>query len=72
MDNFVIGDDAAHVVLEWIHVRTGDRVLTGKTLQRRRAAPPLTGSSSTGGRCAPDLRWRSPRSRSPTTAAGCA
>ncbi|AXH93553.1 hypothetical protein ACFWDZ_25860 [Micromonospora aurantiaca] len=38
MDKFVVGDDAAHVVLEWMNVRTGDRVITGKTLQRRRTA----------------------------------
>lgn len=38
MDKFVLGDDTAHVVLEWMHVRTGDRVITGKTLQRRRSA----------------------------------
>ncbi|GIG93175.1 coiled-coil domain-containing protein [Plantactinospora endophytica] len=37
MEKFVLGDDAAHVVLEWMHVRTGDRVITGKTLQRRRS-----------------------------------
>ncbi|MBO3738128.1 hypothetical protein [Actinoplanes flavus] len=36
MEKFVIGDDAAHIVLEWMHVRTGDRVITGKVLQRRR------------------------------------
>ena len=36
MEKFVVGDDAAHVVLEWMHVRTGDRVVTGKTLQWRR------------------------------------
>jgi hypothetical protein len=35
MEKFVVGDDAAHVVLEWMHVRTGDRIVTGKTLQRR-------------------------------------
>ncbi|MET7423589.1 hypothetical protein [Dactylosporangium sp. NPDC005555] len=35
MEKFVIGDDAAHVVLEWMHVRTGEQVITGKTLQRR-------------------------------------
>lgn len=38
MDKFVVGDDCAHVVLEWMNVRTGDRVITGKVLQRRRAA----------------------------------
>lgn len=38
MDKFVVGDDAAHVVLEWMSVRTGDRVITAKTLQRRRNA----------------------------------
>jgi hypothetical protein len=36
MEKFVVGDDAAHVVLEWMHVRTGGRVVTGKTLQWRR------------------------------------
>ncbi|MCP3785275.1 hypothetical protein NLX85_18070 [Micromonospora sp. A3M-1-15] len=38
MEKFVVGDDAAHVVLEWMNVRTGGRVITGKTLQRRRSA----------------------------------
>ena len=39
MEKFVLGDDAAHIVLEWMHVRTGDRVITGKALQRRRSGP---------------------------------
>ncbi|GAA1594145.1 hypothetical protein [Actinoplanes couchii] len=39
MEKFVVGDDAAHVVLEWMHVRSGERVITGKTLQRRRSGP---------------------------------
>ncbi|HWS39254.1 MAG TPA: hypothetical protein VN408_41730 [Actinoplanes sp.] len=39
LEKFVVGDDAAHVVLEWMHVRSGDRVITGKTSQRRRSGP---------------------------------
>ena len=33
MEKFVVGDDAAHVVLAWMHVRTGERVITGQTLR---------------------------------------
>ncbi|WP_138733590.1 hypothetical protein [Modestobacter excelsi] len=36
MEKFVLGEDPAHVVLEWMHVATGERVITGKTLQWRR------------------------------------
>ncbi|GAA3671678.1 hypothetical protein GCM10023081_07520 [Arthrobacter ginkgonis] len=36
MEKFVLGEDPAHVALEWMHVRTGERVITGKTLQWRR------------------------------------
>lgn len=39
LEKFVVGDEAAHVVLEWMHVRSGDRVITGKTSQRRRSGP---------------------------------
>src|SRR3954447_19173461 len=35
MEKFVVGEDTGHVVLEWMHVRTGDRVITGKALQSR-------------------------------------
>ncbi len=38
MEKFVVGDDPAHVVLEWMHVQSGARVVTGKTLQRRKSA----------------------------------
>ncbi|MFC3453067.1 hypothetical protein [Amycolatopsis speibonae] len=31
LDNFVLADDVAHVILEWQHTRTGQRVLTGKS-----------------------------------------
>ena len=30
LDNFVLARDVAHVALEWQHVRTGERVITGK------------------------------------------
>lgn len=30
MDNFVLADDVAHVALEWMHVETGELVVTGK------------------------------------------
>jgi len=30
MDNFVLADDVAHVALEWMHVETGQLVVTGK------------------------------------------
>ncbi|SEB47921.1 hypothetical protein SAMN04489727_2071 [Amycolatopsis tolypomycina] len=31
LDDFVLADDVAHVILEWQHTRTGQRVITGKT-----------------------------------------
>ncbi|MCK9925846.1 hypothetical protein MXD62_01505 [Frankia sp. Mgl5] len=37
MEKFVLGENPAHVVLEWMHVRTGDLVVTGKTMQWKRA-----------------------------------
>lgn len=30
MDNFVLADDVAHVALEWMHVDTGELIVTGK------------------------------------------
>lgn len=35
LDDFVQGSDPAHVVIEWMDVRTGERVLTGKISQRK-------------------------------------
>ncbi|MDQ0692135.1 hypothetical protein [Arthrobacter sp. W4I7] len=36
MEKFVLGEDPAHVALEWMHVQTGERMITGKTMQWRR------------------------------------
>ncbi|WP_267246167.1 hypothetical protein [Streptomyces sp. PR69] len=36
LEKFVVGEDAGHVVLEWMHVKTGERIVTGKTYQWRR------------------------------------
>jgi hypothetical protein len=36
LEKFVVGEEAGHVVLEWMHVKTGERVITGKTYQWRR------------------------------------
>nr|WP_042374654.1 hypothetical protein [Streptacidiphilus neutrinimicus] len=36
LEKFVIGDDPGHVVLEWMHVKTGARIITGKAYQWRR------------------------------------
>jgi hypothetical protein len=30
LDKFVLASDVAHVVLEWQHVRTGQRIVVGK------------------------------------------
>lgn len=35
LDNFVLDSDTGHVALEWMHVRTGDRLVTAKVYQRR-------------------------------------
>lgn len=35
MENFVVDTDLGHVALEWMHVGTGELVVTGKALQRR-------------------------------------
>src|SRR3954447_14335039 len=35
LDKFVLDGDTGHVVLEWMHVTTGDRLVTGKVYQRR-------------------------------------
>jgi len=35
LDKFVLDGDTGHVVLEWMHVTTGERLVTGKVYQRR-------------------------------------
>jgi hypothetical protein len=35
LESFVLAADCAHVALEWVHVRSGDRVVVGKVLQWR-------------------------------------
>ncbi|HEX4248833.1 MAG TPA: hypothetical protein VH008_13300 [Pseudonocardia sp.] len=35
LEKFVLGDDVAHVVLEWMHTVTGERVVTGKVSEWR-------------------------------------
>jgi hypothetical protein len=35
LESFVLASDCAHVALEWVHVRSGDRVVVGKVLQWR-------------------------------------
>jgi hypothetical protein len=46
MENYVQATDTGHVVLEWIHVQSGQRFITGKVFQRRATTPgnsnPLT------------------------------
>jgi hypothetical protein len=43
MDKFVVDTDTGHVALEWMHVGTGELVVTGKALQRR--TKPTAGQS---------------------------
>lgn len=38
LEKFVVGDSPAHVVLEWMNVRDGKRLLVGKTMQHRAGA----------------------------------
>lgn len=35
LENFVLDRDTAHVVLEWVHAKTGERLLTGKVMEWR-------------------------------------
>jgi hypothetical protein len=35
LEKFVLGEDVAHVVLEWMHTGTGERVVTGKVSEWR-------------------------------------
>ncbi len=35
LDKFVLDGDTGHVALEWMHVRTGERLVTAKVYQRR-------------------------------------
>ncbi len=35
LEKFVLDGDTGHVALEWIHVTTGERLVTGKVYQRR-------------------------------------
>lgn len=35
LENFVLEQDTAHVVLEWVHAKTGERLLTGKVMEWR-------------------------------------
>ncbi|MEA5455254.1 hypothetical protein SPF06_11020 [Sinomonas sp. JGH33] len=35
LDNFVLDGDTGHVALEWMHVATGERLVTAKVCQRR-------------------------------------
>ncbi|MGL5861846.1 MAG: hypothetical protein ACRCY9_11400 [Phycicoccus sp.] len=35
LEKFVLDGDTGHVALEWMHVSTGDRLVTAKTYQRR-------------------------------------
>ena len=35
LENFVLDKDTAHVVLEWVHAKTGERLLTGKVMEWR-------------------------------------
>jgi hypothetical protein len=35
LEKFVLDTDTGHVALEWMHVRTGDRLVTAKVYQRR-------------------------------------
>jgi hypothetical protein len=35
LEKFVLDSDTGHVALEWMHVRTGDRLITAKVYQRR-------------------------------------
>ncbi|MER7755227.1 hypothetical protein [Kitasatospora sp. NPDC097643] len=38
LEKFVVGEEAGHVVLEWMHVKSAERVITGKTYQWRRTS----------------------------------
>jgi hypothetical protein len=35
LENFVLDRDTAHVLLEWVHAKTGERLLTGKVMEWR-------------------------------------
>lgn len=63
LDKFVLDGDTGHVALEWMHVTTGERLVTAKVYQRRqvpgrRGLVLLPPERCPGPRYAPgDLRW---------------